>query len=194
MHPVKVDIWSDVACPWCYIGKRRLEAGIARFEADHPGAGVEVEYHSFVLSPDTPADFAGTEVDFLVRHKGLAEDQVRDMLAHVARTAAGEGLDYDFDALQVTGTAPAHELLHHAKAHGKQVEVKERLFRAHFVEGRHVGRLDDLVELATEAGLDPDAARRALEDRVHRADVRADQERAATLGIRGVPLDRKSVV
>lgn len=187
MQPVKIDIWSDIACPWCYIGKRRLEAGLALARETAPDLEADVVYHSFELSPGTPTDFVGSEVDFLVRHKGMPEDRVRDMLRQVTEVAAGEGLDYDFDALVVTGTLSAHELLHHAKAHGLQNEMKERLFRAHFVEGRHVGRIDELVELAAEVGLDAGEARGALESGLHADDVRADRRRAAELGITGVP-------
>lgn len=187
MQSVKVDIWSDIACPWCYVGKRRLEAGIAAAQQTHPNLEVEIEYHSFELSPGTPVDFDGTEVDFLVGHKGMPEGQVRDMLRQMTTLAAEHGLAYDFDALQVTGTLLAHELLHFAKAHGLQLEMKERLLAAHFVEGRHVGQIDALVELASEVGLDTDAARQALESHAHAADVQADLAQATDLGISGVP-------
>ena len=112
---IKVDIWSDIACPWCYIGKRKFEAGVAAF-----GGDVEVEYHSFELAPDTPVDFAGSEVDFLVKHKGMSAAQVKPMLDRVAGIAAEVGLDYDFDALQHTKTVKAHQLLHYAKQHGSR--------------------------------------------------------------------------
>src|SRR5690349_6627435 len=154
---IKVDVWSDIACPWCYIGKRKFEAGAEAF-----GGAVEVEYHSFELAPDTPVDFAGSEIDFLVQHKGFPAEQIKPMLDRVSGIAAEVGLDYDFDALQHTNTIKAHQLLHFAKAHGKQVEMKERLLRAYFVEGRHVGRDSDLADLAAEIGLDREAALAAL--------------------------------
>jgi predicted DsbA family dithiol-disulfide isomerase len=180
---VKIDIWSDVACPWCYIGKRRLETALAQ-----PGAPVaEIEYHSFELAPDTPVDFEGSEVDFLGHHKGMAPEQVEQMLGQMTALAAAEGLEYHFDTLRHTKTLTAHELLHFAKAHGLQVEMKERLLRAYFVEGRHVGRVDDLVELAAEVGLDPDEARAALESGTYADDVAADIEQAHAYGIQGVP-------
>jgi Predicted dithiol-disulfide isomerase involved in polyketide biosynthesis len=96
---IKVDVWSDIACPWCYIGKRKFEAGAEAFDGE-----VEVEYHSFELAPDTPVDFDGSEVDFLVTHKGLPAAQVQQMLAQVTNIAAEVGLAYDFDALQHTNT------------------------------------------------------------------------------------------
>ncbi|MDA0168876.1 DsbA family oxidoreductase [Solirubrobacter taibaiensis] len=177
---IKVDVWSDIACPWCYIGKRKFELGAEGFD-------VEVEYHSFELSPDTPVDFDGSAADFLAKHKGMSIDQVRPMLEHVTAIAAEVGLDYDYDALQHTNTVKAHQLLHFAKAHGKQIEMKERLLRAYFVEGRHVGRIEDLADLAAEVGLDRDAALRALESGEYDPAVKADQEQAMRFGIRGVP-------
>ena len=177
--PIKIDIWSDIACPWCYIGKRNLEGGIAALGDESPG--VEIEYHSFELAPDTPVDFEGSEVDFLARHKGLPADRVHQMLQHVTGVAANAGLDYDFDALQHTKTLKAHELLHFAKEQGLQLELSERLFRAYFTEGRHVGRIDELVDLAA------DAAREALESGRFAAAVQADIAQAGAYGINGVP-------
>ena len=177
---IKVDVWSDIACPWCYIGKRKFEAGAEGFD-------VEVEYHSFELSPDTPVDFDGSAADFLAKHKGMPIEQVRPMLAQVTAIAAEVGLDYDYDALQHTNTVKAHQLLHFAKAQGKQIEMKERLLRAYFVEGKHVGRAEDLADLAAEVGLDRDAALRALESDEYLEAVHADQEQAMRYGIRGVP-------
>ena len=177
---IKVDVWSDIACPWCYIGKRKFEAGAEGFD-------VEVEYHSFELAPDTPVDFAGSELDFLVAHKGMAAEQVKPMLEQVTTIAAEVGLDYDFGALQHTNTVKAHQLLHVAKAQGKQIEMKERLLRAYFVEGKHVGRAEDLADLAAEIGLDRDAAVSALEADEYLAAVHDDQQQAMRYGIRGVP-------
>ncbi len=186
-EPIKIDIWSDIACPWCYIGKRRFESGSALFSEAGDDRAVEVEYHSFELSPDTPVDFDGTEVDFLAGHKGIPAEQVHQMLDRVTGIAASVGLDYDFGTLQHTNTVKAHELLHFAEANGKQLELAERLFRAYFVEGGHVGRVSDLADLAAEVGLDHDAARAALESGEYLAAVRDDQRTAAEFGINGVP-------
>ena len=187
-EPIKVDIWSDVVCPWCYIGKRRLEAGAAVFaERRGDARQVEVEFHSFELSPDIPVDFEGTSVDFLVRHKRIPAERVREMHERVAGIAASVGLDYDFRTVRPTNTVKAHQLLHLAKAHGVQPEMKERLLSAHFVEGRHVGRDDELAELAHEVGLDREEALRSLKDEDFLPAVRADQRLAAQLGISGVP-------
>ena len=187
-EPLKVDIWSDIACPWCYIGKRRLEAGIAAFAAGAPGRPpVAVEYHSFQLSPDTPVGFEGSVVDYLVRQKRLSEPQVQAMLDRVTAIALEEDLHYDFGSVRHVNTLKAHQLLHYAKAHGVQVEVKERLLRAYFVEGRHVGRPEDLADLASETGLDRDDVLRSLLDDEYAGPVAADQRLAAQYGIQAVP-------
>lgn len=186
-EPIKIDIWSDIACPWCYIGKRKFEAGTGLFAGAGDGRDVEVEYHSFELSPDTPVDFDGSEVDFLAGHKGIPAEQVGQMLERVTGIASSVGLDYDFDSLKHTNTVKAHELLHFAKAKGKQLELAERLFRAYFVEGGHVGRVEDLADLAAEVGLDRAEALAALESEQYLADVREDQRTATEFGINGVP-------
>lgn len=180
-------MWSDIACPWCYIGKRNLEAGLAQTAADTDAPQVDVTFHSFELSPDTPVDFEGDEVDFLAGHKGMPRERVREMLDQVTGVAAGSGLEYRFDLLQHTNTVKAHELLHFAKAQGRQYEMAERLMSAYFTEGKHVGRVDDLVDLAVEVGLDASDVRDALESGRHLADVRADQAQAQAYGIQGVP-------
>ena len=189
---VKVDIWSDVACPWCFIGKRRFETAAAEFAEG--GGALEVEYHSFELAPDTPVDFDGTEVDFLVGHKGMAPAQVESMLAQMTQLGATEGLSYDFGTRQHTNTVTAHELLHYAKSQGGQLDMKERLLSAYFSEGRHVGRIDDLADLAEEIGLDRAEAVEALKSEQFLADVQADKDQAIAYGISGVPffvIDKK---
>ena len=185
LAPIKIDIWSDIACPWCYIGKRHLEGGIAALGDDAPE--VEIEYHSFELAPDTPVDFEGSEIDFLAGHKGIPVEQARMMIDRVTGIAAQAGLEYDYDGLQHTKTLKAHELLHFAKEQGRQLELSERLFRAYFTEGKHVGRVDDLVALAVEVGLDADETRSALESAEYLDAVRADQAQARAYGINGVP-------
>jgi predicted DsbA family dithiol-disulfide isomerase len=180
--PIKVDIWSDVQCPWCFIGKRKFEAGVEQFAGE-----VEVEYHSFELAPDTPVDFDGTPIDYLAGRKGMPVAEVEKMLERVTTIAEGVGLNYDYDSVHQTNTGKAHELLHFAKAHGKQGEVKERLLSAYFEQGRHLGRIEELVSVAAEAGLDADAARTALDEGTYRSAVEADVALAAKYGISGVP-------
>lgn len=185
--PITIEVWSDVACPWCYIGKRNLETGLADAARDDDAPEVVVTYRSYELSPDTPNDLEGSERDYLVQHKGMPAAQVDEMLARVTDVAANAGLHYDFDSVKPTGTVKAHELLHFAKEQGRQLEMKERLMAAHFVEGRHVGNVDELVALAAEVGLDADAARVALESERYLDEVRADQAQATAYGINGVP-------
>jgi predicted DsbA family dithiol-disulfide isomerase len=184
--PIRVDVWSDIACPWCYIGKRRLEAGIAAVAADETPR-VEVEFHSFQLDPEMPTDFEGSAAEHLAHHKGIPEAHAVQMQEHVTRLAADVGLTYDFTSLQPANTLGAHQLLHLAKRHAVQVDVKERLMRAHFTEGRHVGRPGVLADIGAEAGI----PRHEIEDSLTRGEflpaVRADIQQAASHGIRGVP-------
>ena len=180
--PIKVDIWSDIACPWCYIGKRKFEAG-----AEAAGVPVEVEYHSFELSPDTPVEFDGRHEEFLAAKMGVSPEQAKAMGDRVIGIAATVGLDYDYDALQTTNTVLGHQLIHYAKARGRQLEMKERLLKAYFVEGRHVGRIEELADLAAELGFDRADVVRSLTTDEYLADVRADVVQAGELGIRGVP-------
>jgi predicted DsbA family dithiol-disulfide isomerase len=181
---VTVDIWSDIACPWCYIGKRKFEQGVAAFE--HPEQ-VKVTYHSYELSPDTPVDFDGNEVDFLSKHKGISVEQVHQMLSRVGQIAASVGLDYDFDAIRHTKTLKAHEALHFAKANGRQLELAERLFKAYFEQGEHVGHPERLADLGAEVGLDRAELLSALESGEFADDVQADLDQARSYGIQGVP-------
>lgn len=185
--PINIDVWSDIACPWCYIGKRNLEGGLAMAAQTPDAPVVQVTYHSYELSPDTPVDFDGSEIDFLSGHKGMPAEQVKQMLENVTGVAANAGLEYNFDILKHTNTVKAHELLHFAKAHGLQPEMMERLMRAYFTEGHHVGRVEELAVLAGEVGLDVDATREALTDGRYTAAVRADQAQAQAYGINGVP-------
>ena len=180
--PIKVDIWSDIACPWCYIGKRKFEAAV-----EASGLDVEVEYHSFELSPDTPVEFDGRHEEFLAAKLGVSPEQAKAMGHRVTGIAAAVGLNYDYDKLQTTNTVLGHQLIHYAKAHGAQVEMKERLLKAYFEEGRHVGRIPDLADLAAEIGLDRDDVVRSLEAGEYLDAVRADIALAGELGIRGVP-------
>jgi len=180
--PIAVQVWSDIACPWCFVGKRRFEKGVAAY-----GGPVSVEYRSYELAPDTPIDFEGSEVDFLARLKGLSVDQARAMLVQMTEVAAAEGLHYDFDALRHTKTLKAHQVLHLAKAEGIQLAVVERLFRAYFEEGRHLGRDDELAALAAEAGLDPAKTRAVLAADAYADAVQTDIAQAQAYGITGVP-------
>ena len=184
---IKIDVWSDVACPWCYVGKRKLESGIAAFQASQPGVGVEVEYHSYLLNADMPVDYEGNQTDYLAEHKGMPRQQVIEMTARLAGIAAAVGLNYDFANMQMTNTVKVHQLLHYAKSKGKQLEMKERVLAAHFVEAKHVGRVADLADLAAEVGLDRDDVVRSLEANEFQDAFEADVAQAREFGITGVP-------
>jgi len=195
-EPLTVHVWSDVACPWCYIGKRHLEDGIVDFVGPDTPA-VDVTFHSFLLSPDTPEDFEGSSLDFLVDHKGITRDGAARLQDEVARVAAEAGLQFDFSRQQVASTRKAHEVLHLAYDRGLQYDLKERLLRAHFCEGRHVGRDDDLADLAADVGLDVTEVREALNDGRYQPAVEQDLELARSLGVTGVPffvIDRRFAI
>lgn len=186
-EPLKLDVWSDVVCPWCYLGKHRFTEGVRLYHEAGGERPIEVEFHSFELSPDAPVDFDGGVVDYLSRHKGIPTAQAQQMLDQMTALGASEGLTYDFAIAQQANTRRAHEVLHLAKAHGRQDAMVERLFRAYFTEGRHLGREDDLVDLATDVGLDAEEVRSALAEGTYAAAVTADLEQARAYGISAVP-------
>ena len=179
---MQVEIWSDIACPWCFIGKRRFEAAVAEF-----GEPVEVTYRSYQLDPTLPPHDPRSEVDYLVERKGMPRDQVVAMVAHVTQEAAGEGLTYDFDHLVVANSFTAHRLLHHAAGFGRTAALKEALLSAHFEHGRDIGDPDTLVELAASVGLDAEAAREVIMSKAFTDEVRADFAQAREVGVTGVP-------
>ncbi|WP_435200872.1 DsbA family oxidoreductase [Janibacter sp. GS2] len=181
---MQIDIWSDIACPWCYIGKRRLESALA----DHPRRDeVEVTWHSYQLDPGLPDHYEGSRVEYLAARKGMSEEQVRQMFDHLREQAAGEGLTYDFDRLVVANSARAHELLHLAKERGVGDAVKEALLSAHFEHGADIGDVDTLVRLGVASGLDEGEVRAALEDGRYRAAVASDIDMGRQIGVTGVP-------
>ena len=181
---MQIDIWSDIACPWCYIGKRRFETALAGFARRDE---VDVVWHSFQLDPSLPRHFDGTEVDYLVRRKGMARDQSQAMLDMVRQQAAGEGLHFDFDSLVVANSLAAHRLIHAAAPHGRAGDVKEALLRAHFVEGRDIGDAEELVRIGASVGLAGEQVRSGLDDPQVAAAVERDFEAARTIGVTGVP-------
>lgn len=184
---IRVDIWSDIACPWCYIGAKRFQAGIAQFQKDNPDVEFEIEGHSYELAPDTPLAFEGSEIDFLVKHKGMAREQVEQMLEQMTGMAAAEGVTFDFEKVQHSNTAAAHRVLHLAKEQGIYHEVLNRLFEAYFGEGVNVSDPDALAEILEPIGLDPDEVRDAFEDEEYGEAVERDITRARMLGVNGVP-------
>ncbi len=184
---IRVDIWSDIACPWCYIGKHRFEAGVQTFQRSNPDVVVEVEGHSYELAPETPENFSGSEADFLAKYKGMPHEQVEEMLSQMAQMASLEGLTFDWDRLRHANTGRAHRVLHLAKEQGLQLEMQERLFRAYFAEGATVGDPETLAQLGEEVGLDAQEVREACDDADYAEAVDRDITRARMLGVNGVP-------
>jgi len=188
---MKIEIWSDVACPWCYIGKRRFETALNAFP--HKDS-VEVQWRSYQLDPTIPEHYDGTELSYLSDRKGMDPAQVKGMFAHVTEQAAAEGLNYKFDDVVVANSFNAHQLLHLAAAHGKGDDVKEALLSAHFEHGADIGNREALVRIGTDAGLDAAEINRALDTDKYADEVRADFAEARALGVSGVPffvIDRK---
>ena len=185
--PIRIAVWSDVACPWCYVGKRRLDAALEAFARTPEARPVEVEYHSYQLNPDLPADYEGGHTDYLASRLGMSPEQIQASNQRLSEMGAAVGAKYRMDRVVIANTLKAHELLHFAKAHGRQAEMKERLLQAYWSEGQRLGRIDELADLAAEVGLDWAAARQALETDAYRGAVRADMAQAAQYGIRGVP-------
>ncbi|HET9109892.1 MAG TPA: DsbA family oxidoreductase [Ktedonobacterales bacterium] len=181
---MNVEIWSDVVCPWCYIGKRRFEKALARFPHRDD---VTVRFRSFELTPSAPDVYPGTLNEMLAAKMRVSSQQAARMNDRVSAIAAEEGLEYRLDVARPGNTVKAHRLLHLALEKGVQERVKERLMQAYFSEGQPIGDTETLVRLANDAGLDADEARAALSGDAYIADVRADEELAAELGITGVP-------
>ena len=181
---MKIDIWSDVVCPFCYIGKRRLEAALAEFPHRDD---VEVAWHSFELDPTAEAAPAGSLPDRLAKKYGMSREQAVASQENLSANAATVGLDFQWGKAQPGNTFDAHRLIHLAGASGLADAAKERLLRAYFTEGRPIGDRATLVELATEVGLDPTVVRQVLESQDYAEAVRADEEQARAYGINGVP-------
>ncbi|MCA9609240.1 MAG: DsbA family oxidoreductase, partial [Myxococcales bacterium] len=173
-------------CPWCYIGKRRLEAALATFEH---AAEVEVIWRSFELDPSTPKvlDPSVSLAERLARKYRVSVAQAGAMMQRVTDTAAADGIEMRFDRAKPGNTFDGHRMIHLAKAQGLGGAMKERLLRAYFTEGRSVADADTLVSLAAEVGLEPDEARAVLATDAHADDVRRDEAEAVALGIQGVP-------
>lgn len=185
--PLQVDVWADIACPWCYIGFANLEVAIGELAGEADAPAILVDYHSFELDPDAPIDFGGTAADYLALRKGIDLAAARELNDRVTAVAAQAGLTYDFDAVRRTRTTKGHQLIHYARQRGVQKAAVERLYRAHFSEGRHLGRDEELAELAADIGLDSEDVLRSLRTDEHLEAVRDDEQQAAAIGIRGVP-------
>ena len=182
--PLTVEIWSDVVCPWCYIGKRRFEAALAAFEhADE----VTVMWRSFELDQEAPKVAEGTATERLAAKYGMSLERAQQLHAEMTERAAEEGLDFRFDLARGGNTFDAHRLIHLAATYGHQAASKERLMRAYFTEGEPIADPETLIRVVAEVGVDPVEARDVLQTDRFAEDVREDELLASQLGIQGVP-------
>jgi predicted DsbA family dithiol-disulfide isomerase len=188
---MRVEIWSDVVCPWCYLGKKRFERALADFEhADE----VEVVYRSFELDPDAPQDRTTPTVELLASKYRMTPEQAEQAQRQMQERAAADGLTFRMDGLRSGNTRDAHRVLQLARDAGKQGEMMERLHRAYFTDQESVFDHDSLARLAADTGLDGDAVRAMLASDDYADHVETDEEMARALGATGVPLfvvDRK---
>jgi len=179
-----VEIWSDVICPWCYIGKRRFEDALSKFDG---ADDVQIVWRAFELDPGAPPQRHGTLVQHLAVKYGMDAESAQASVDRLTRLAAAEGLEYHLDATRSGNTFNAHRLIHAAETEGIQGAMKERLLRAYFTEGAPIGDDDTLVRLAVEVGLDANMAATVLAGDAYASAVRADEQRAMEMGISGVP-------
>jgi predicted DsbA family dithiol-disulfide isomerase len=181
---VDVEIWSDVACPWCYIGKRRFEAALARFEH---GQEVRVSWRSFELDPEAPHEREGDRAERLAEKYGMTVEQAREAEQRLTAVAAEEALDFRFDLARSGSTFDAHRIVHLAGEHGLEDAMKERLLHGYFTEGELMADRDTLTRLAVEVGLDEREVADTLAGDRFAAQVRDDERTARELGIAAVP-------
>lgn len=179
---VQVEVWSDIACPWCYLGKRRLQRAI-----EASGLDVSIRWRSYQLDPTIPRGERTPHAEALAKKFGAPAEQIAQMNQRLVDLGAAEGIDYRFDAYIQVNTRDAHRVLHLAQSLGLGDAMKERLMRAQFTDGALVDDADALVALAAEVGVPEAAARAVLEGSDFDAEVQADIDEAGALGVRGVP-------
>jgi predicted DsbA family dithiol-disulfide isomerase len=181
---VEIEIWSDVACPWCYVGKRRFEAALAQFEhADD----VSVVWRSFELDPEAPAERRGDRAEHLAAKYGMSLEQARQAERQMTETAAGDGLDFRFDIARAGNTFDAHRVVHLAHTHGLGDAMKERLLLGYFSQGELVSDHETLQRLAVEVGVPEAEVAEVLATDGYADEVREDERTARSLGISAVP-------
>ena len=188
---MKIEIWSDVMCPFCYIGKRRFEDALQKTgHADD----IEIEWKSFQLNPDMKTDPTINIDQYLADIKGFSLDHAKELNAHVTQMAAEAGLTYNFDRSVVANSFNAHRFSHLAKKHGLGDKAEEQLFKAYFTDGKNIDDNATLIELGVAIGLDAQEIKQTLESNAYADEVKHDVAEAQYLGIRGVPffvMDRK---
>jgi len=182
ISPVEVEIWSDVVCPWCYIGKRRFETALNAF--GHP---VEVVWRSYELNPNAPPLRDGSSLERIARKYGITVEEAASQYRRITELAAAEGLDYQLDRARSGRSFDAHRLLHLARERGVQDAVKERLLAGYLQDGVAIGLPEELTPLAVSAGLDAGEVESVLAGDAYGDEVRADEARAIEIGITGVP-------
>jgi predicted DsbA family dithiol-disulfide isomerase len=184
--PLFVDVVSDVVCPWCYIGKRKLETALARLRADEPGLAPTVRWHPFELNPDLPVEGIARAAYLEKKFGGKA--RAAEIYARVRAVGAEVGIAFDFDRIaRQPNTRDVHRLIAWAQHRGEAGALVERLFRAYFIEGRWIGERAELAALAADSGLPGDEARATLASDAYRAEVEAEYREAQEAGITGVP-------
>ncbi|MBL1221058.1 DsbA family oxidoreductase [Chryseobacterium sp. L7] len=181
---MKIEIWSDVMCPFCYIGKHNFEQALEKLPFKNE---VEVEWKSFQLDPTLDASKSQNTIEYFKEKKGFPAEQAAQMIGQVAQMGKGAGIDFNFEKALVINTYTAHKLLHLAKKHGKASEMEESLFKAHFIDGKNVGDLDELISLAENVGIDKDEARQALTSDELNSEISKDIQEAQHNGITSVP-------
>ena len=189
---MKVEIWSDIMCPFCYVGKKNFENALEQLPFKDK---IEVEWKSFQLDPTLPVEGASeSTIDYLVTRKGMPKEQIEGMMNHLQQAGTAVGIEFRQDISIPVNTFRAHRLIHFAQRQGKGSEMEEALFLAHFTEGKNVGNIEVLTELATSIGLNKEAVVALLNSEEHTQEVKNDIEEAQALGISGVPffvVDRK---
>jgi predicted DsbA family dithiol-disulfide isomerase len=185
MAHVHVDVWSDIACPWCYVGKRRLEAALQQFPER---AGVHVRWHSFELNPGAPRRIEGGRyAERLAKKYDSSVQEAQARIARLTELARADGLALDFERIVPGNTFDAHRILHLAAEQGCQDALKERFLRGYLCEGEAIGEPEVLIRLAVEVGLEEERVRATLSSDAFAREVRGDEAQAVELGITGVP-------
>jgi predicted DsbA family dithiol-disulfide isomerase len=181
---MKIDIWSDVRCPFCYIGKRKFEMALEKFEQKND---VQVEWKSFELDPNLSTNPKVNADDYLAEIKGISKAKVKEMHQYMKQIADEVGLDFNFEKAVVANSFNAHRLIQLAKSKGLGNEAEETLFKAHFTDGKNIDDQQTLLELAASIGLERDEAAKMLSSDTFSKEVKQDELQAETYGIRGVP-------
>lgn len=181
---MKIEIWSDIICPFCYIGKRKFELALQDFKHKET---VEIEWKSFQLDPSMQRQVPGSIDQYLSEKKGMTIEEAKQLNQQVTNMAKEVGLDYHFEKAIPNNTILAHQLLHFARQHNKQNEMKERLLQAYFIKGEDIGDINQLGEIARELGLDDKVAVESMTTNAYADEIEVDQYHAQQIGVRGVP-------